>query len=384
MISPIWGSNKKTEKSHFTMIKHSTRTLLFLTALNIVLITIAGCHFNLGKDNSQINNSFSTNPLSPQKTGNWYSIFFTEPGSPAAISYQNGPGEALAYAIQEARISVDVAVYALNLWEIRDALLDAQDRGIQIRMVIDNDNIDEPEVQALIEAKIPVVGDQSESLMHNKFFVLDRFEVWTGSMNPTLSGAFYDNNNMVRIRSPKLAETYLDEFEEMFVDGIFSRGSMTKSPQPEILIDRTRVEIYFSPEDEIAERIIELINASQESIYFLAYSFTSDDIAEAMIDQAGIGIYVGGVMDSTQYKSNIGTEYERLLMGGVDVRLDGNPDDMHHKVIIIDKSIVITGSYNFSASAEDKNDENVLIIHNPDIGAIFLEEFRRVYNEALE
>jgi phosphatidylserine/phosphatidylglycerophosphate/cardiolipin synthase-like enzyme len=57
---------------------------------------------------------------------------------------------------------------------------------------------------------------------------------------------------------------------------------------------------------------------------------------------------------------------------------------MHHKVIILDGSIVITGSYNFSASAAEKNDENVLIIHSPEIAATYLEEFERVVQQAEE
>ena len=55
---------------------------------------------------------------------------------------------------------------------------------------------------------------------------------------------------------------------------------------------------------------------------------------------------------------------------------------MHHKVIIIDRSIVITGSYNFSASAEERNDENVVIIYNADIAAQYMEEFQKVYDQA--
>ena len=78
----------------------------------------------------------------------------------------------------------------------------------------------------------------------------------------------------------------------------------------------------------------------------------------------------------------MGGEYEHLLNAGLDVRLDGNPRNMHHKVIIIDGQIVVTGSYNFSASAEERNDENTLILHNPDIAAQFLAEFQRVYAAA--
>jgi phosphatidylserine/phosphatidylglycerophosphate/cardiolipin synthase-like enzyme len=55
---------------------------------------------------------------------------------------------------------------------------------------------------------------------------------------------------------------------------------------------------------------------------------------------------------------------------------------MHHKVLIIDGRTVVTGSYNFTANAERRNDENVLVIHNPQIAAQFLEEFHRLYDQA--
>ena len=65
---------------------------------------------------------------------------------------------------------------------------------------------------------------------------------------------------------------------------------------------------------------------------------------------------------------------------GLDVWLDGNPRLMHHKVIIIDGQIVITGSYNFSNNAEQNNDENTLIIHNQDIAAQYMTEFQQIYD----
>jgi phosphatidylserine/phosphatidylglycerophosphate/cardiolipin synthase-like enzyme len=62
--------------------------------------------------------------------------------------------------------------------------------------------------------------------------------------------------------------------------------------------------------------------------------------------------------------------------------VEGNPDRMHHKVIIIDKRVVITGSYNFSASAETRNNENTLIIHSPEVASQYLMDFERVCAEA--
>ncbi len=64
---------------------------------------------------------------------------------------------------------------------------------------------------------------------------------------------------------------------------------------------------------------------------------------------------------------------------GLDVRLDGNPDNMHHKVIVIDAVTVVTGSYNLSRSAEEFNDENLVVIQAPDLAALYLEEVDRIY-----
>ncbi len=119
-------------------------------------------------------------------------------------------------------------------------------------------------------------------------------------------------------------------------------------------MDGTPIEIYFSPDDKAEARIVALIQNAQESINFLAYAFTSNDIGDAIMQKAQAGISVAGVMDGGQVTASQGTEYDPFMQAGLDVRLDGNQIGlMHHKVIIIDRAIVITGSYNFTASAEE-------------------------------
>jgi phosphatidylserine/phosphatidylglycerophosphate/cardiolipin synthase-like enzyme len=169
----------------------------------------------------------------------------------------------------------------------------------------------------------------------------------------------------------------------MFTENLFGPDGIANTPFPKLTIDGTPVEIYFSPDDGAAKRIVELVNAAQENIYFMAFSFTSNDIGAAVIERAQAGLDVSGVMDDGQIASNQGTEYDPFMQAGLDVRKDGNTDGlMHHKVIIIDRKIVITGSYNFTASAEDSNDENVVIIFSPDVAAQYLDEFQRVYSQA--
>lgn len=319
-----------------------------------------------------------TNPESPDPI----KVFFTDPADPNADTYRGGPDAELARAIDQAHLSVDVAIMHVNLWSIRDALIDAHRRGITVRVVVESDNLDELEVEDIREAGIPILGDRREALMHHKFVVIDDREVWTGSMNFTVNGGYKNNNNLVRIRSTRIAENYKTEFDEMFEDDLFGNQSRPNTPHPSVTIDGTLIESYFAPEDDTGDRIVQLIGEAEESIHFMAFSFTSDSIGAAMIEQAYRGISVSGVFEESQYYSNIGTEYDNLLSSGVDVRLDGNRFNMHHKVIIIDRDTVIMGSYNFSKSAETHNDENTLIIHSIQIADLFMEEFEQVYTAA--
>jgi phosphatidylserine/phosphatidylglycerophosphate/cardiolipin synthase-like enzyme len=321
--------------------------------------------------------------ITPTATNhNWFAVYFTDPTSPVAESYRGGPDEQLANAIDAARLSVDMAIYDLNLWSIRDALIGAHRRGVLVRVVTESDNTDEQEVQQLKEAGIEVLGDRREALMHDKFAVIDGVEVWTGSMNFTTGGGYLDNNNLLHIQSSKLAEDYMHEFEQMFVNDHFGAEKTSSTPNPNVTINGSLVEAYFSPQDGTLEHILNAIHASRESIFFLAYSFTSDELAQELIERAQAGVKVMGVFDEDQCHSNAGTEYDQLKAAELDVRLDGNPRLMHHKVIIIDGQVVITGSYNFSNNAEHNNDENTLIIHNQDLAGRYLAEFQQIYDQA--
>lgn len=314
--------------------------------------------------------------------GSWFEVYFTDPSNPAAKQESGGVEEAVIASIDAARLSIDAAFYSLSLREVANALLRARDRGVQVRVVMETDNREKAVPQALIEGGIPILGDRRDGLMHDKFIIIDRSEVWMGSMNFTVNGAYEDNNNLVHIRSVKVAENYLVEFEEMYTDDLFGPDSVATTPNPILTVDGTDVETYFSPDDSVAARLLDVLSLARESIYFLAYSFTSDDIGQLLRDKFSQGVTVQGVMEHAQIESNQGTEFDLFHQFEMDVRRDGIDGQMHHKLMIIDRSIVITGSYNFTASAEDRNDENILIIYSTEIAALFLQEFQRVFNVA--
>ena len=312
----------------------------------------------------------------------WFDLYFTDPTNRVGKQLTGGPDRPLVDAINSARLSVDAAIYSMSLNSVRDALLHAYRRGVQVHVVMESDNMDSTDPQILIEAGVPLLGDRRQGLMHNKFIVIDRTDVWTGSMNFTNDGTYADNNNLIHIRSEKVAEDYESEFNEMFVDDKFGPDLGVATPYPRVTIDGTPLDIYFSPDDHVQAALTELLDNAQASIYFLAYSFTADPLGEAIRNRAEAGVKVSGVMDAEQVASNSGTEYDAFQAAGLDVRLDGNKGQMHHKVIVIDGQIVVTGSYNFSNSAENTNDENVIVIYNQDIAGLYLQEFKRVYAQA--
>lgn len=314
--------------------------------------------------------------------GGWYELYFTNPSSSLASQQTGGIDLPLAQAIDSAKLSVDIAIYSLSLNSIRDALLNAHDRGVQVRIVMESDNADRFDAQILKEAGIPMLGDRREGLMHDKFVVIDNSEVWTGSMNFTDSGTYDDNNHLIRIRSVKMAENYTKEFEEMFIDDMFGDNIVPETPNPRVTIDGTPIDVYFSPDDGVQKSFVEVIENAQQNIYFMAFSFTANEIGDAVRARAEDGVVVKGVMEDEQVNSNVGTEFDPFMQAGLDVLRDGNNGQMHHKVMIIDESIVILGSYNFSNSAETRNDENLLVIYNEDIAKQFVEEFQRIYKQA--
>jgi len=140
-------------------------------------------------------------------------------------------------------------------------------------------------------------------------------------------------------------------------------------------------DVCFSPAGRCSTLLINLFNNAKKSIYVLIYSFTLDDVADALIEASRRGVDVKIVIESDNAYSR-GSEYTRLLENGIAVRLDSNPYQMHHKVAIIDGEIVITGSMNWSFSGDTRNDENIIVIEDRDVAARYLNEFNRIWNLA--
>ena len=323
--------------------------------------------------------------------GGWYQLYFTEPINTNDESRFTGSHveNALVNAIDNATSTIDMAVYELNSRAVTDALLRAHERGVQIRIVTDDEfGLEKPDstIEELEFEGIPVVSDAPRrGFMHNKFFIIDGLYVWTGSTNITHNGFYNNNNNAILIRSRQLAENYQAEFDEMWA-GSFGARSPNNIINPALTVNNTLIETFFESEgssswtgyqSEPITRLVELASQARQ-VRFMAFVLTRDELMSVLVERFEAGeLDVLGIVEASQRRF-----VAPLICAGLDVRQDGNPNILHHKVFIFDDTTVAFGSFNFTASAANDNDENMLIIHNRDIARAFLQEFERRWAEA--
>ncbi|HVZ38798.1 MAG TPA: phospholipase D-like domain-containing protein [Candidatus Kapabacteria bacterium] len=308
------------------------------------------------------------------------SVFFSNAYANNPKVGENDPNNIdrhLADVITHARSTVDCAFFELKCERIAAALIAAKQRGVRVRLVADSDFREDAEMQEVLAARIPVVFDERSAFMHDKFVIADAVLVWTGSYNATDNCSYRNNNNALLLHSAELAENYTAEFEEMFNDGKFGPRSPSATPHSFVKLGDADVYNYFGPEDEPQTKILRFLKAAKQSVHFLAFSFTDQDIGSVLVERHQNGVQVEGVVERRNSDAR-GAQMGPLMAAGIPVLQDGNTYVMHHKVFVIDGTWTITGSYNFTSSGANQNDENVLVIRSPAVARAFEGEYQRI------
>jgi phosphatidylserine/phosphatidylglycerophosphate/cardiolipin synthase-like enzyme len=134
------------------------------------------------------------------------------------------------------------------------------------------------------------------------------------------------------------------------------------------------IEILFSPRGGCTDEIIRQIDNAVSYIDVAMYSFTSDPIAQALVNARGRGVEIRVLMDKQQASTGY-SKHTFLANNGILVSLDTHSGYMHNKVAIMDQAVVITGSFNWSVNAEENNQENMLVIMDPGVVQIYQDRF---------
>jgi len=279
---------------------------------------------------------------------------------------QDGCGRRLA-SLVESSSTIHCALHDLDIPYLQESFFLASARS-EVKILLDDnyrDGNDKPYIRF----------DNRNQISHNKFCILDKRIVWTGSFNPTVNGDTRNHNDVLVIRSSRIADFYEGEFETLW-NGIYGDKKIHTGGKRFVLNDDP-IEIYFCPQDFCAQRVIEKLVASTEEILFMTFSFTHDEIAQALTDQHSRGIDIKGVMESSQNSRY--SVFDKLNASGINVKWEHSPAKLHHKAFIIDSRIVITGSMNPSANGDLRNDENIIIIENKQIAQKYKEEFKILF-----
>ncbi len=305
-------------------------------------------------------------------------VFFTEPSLEAERSELT---DALVTMVSHTRHSLDIAAYALDLPPLVDAVREAHERGVAVRVVGDEDAADDPGFVDLVDAGVEVVFRTTGSgIMHDKFVLFDDQAVWTGSTNFTENGVYLNNNDSLILPSPDLVERYRVEFDQMF-DGVFGRHKEALVSEP----IHDGIELMTAPEQDTIGAVVSAIDGATTSVHFLVFSFTRSDVADALVAASERGVDVVGVVDTSQAASGWSQD-DWLAEQGLPIYLDGNHESigfaggkLHHKLLIVDagtpEAVVLTGSSNWSNRAAEENDENLLILRDVDLSSLYEASF---------
>jgi len=149
--------------------------------------------------------------------------------------------------------------------------------------------------------------------------------------------------------------------------------------QNELLLCEVKA-MFVSPEvDQVIEQeLVELLDSATQTLDIAMYYFTDDDLGEAVIRAHRRGVKIRVLLDESQVGAS-GGEYQKLIAEGIPVAIENTSGLMHHKFVIIDGKITVTGSYNWTASADDRNFENIVIIFCPEIAQAYAQEFEKLW-----
>ncbi len=370
---------------HLTPAAWKSRRWTCIVLVLCILFSFTGC------DLQDLSNPGNSSSPSNQSLPGWLKVYFTNPNPPDNLGH--GIDQTVVSLLDGASQTIDVASFDFNLPSIVNALAAASQRGVTVRVVYDgaNGNLeldnqatnDHPfnSIQTLKAADIALVdGGRSSGLMHDKMIIVDSKVLVMGSWNLAYNDTYRNNNNVLVISAYSLIVNYQAKFDEMFYNKRFGSKARVKVPNPRPTIDGIKVENYFAPEDGVMDKLVALVQNARQSVHLMAYSFTSPDLLTAMAERAKAGVDVQGVMETRNASQDSPIE---PFCASFPILADGNPYMMHHKVIIIDGDTVITGSFNFTKSADSINDENVLVIHSPAAAAVFEQEYQRIHGASM-
>ncbi|MDE2510638.1 MAG: hypothetical protein KGL74_05905 [Elusimicrobia bacterium] len=317
----------------------------------------------------------------------------------------------LIRAIDATKKTLDIAIYELAIREVRDALVRAKDRGVKVRIVMDQGHLfpekatgrRTPEVQSLVDAGFDLKmlrGGDAYGIMHNKFAVFDGALLETGSYNWTRAADVQHFENALFDDDATRIASYQNYWNWMWTN---AKVVDDKNPPAKVVLDEHGHSAPLPPAPQDAARTLNFngtalpresytphgtaaliaaaIDAAQDSVVVANFSFTHHDLIAALQRAKDRGLKIRVVFDRYQY--GFLKEMAQMVELGFDVRLsngkDGQKGVMHNKFVVLDEKLVETGSFNWTFNGELNNYENAAFLDAPDDAAAWSAYFDRIW-----
>jgi len=366
------------------------------------------------KNNKSTTPSTTTIAAKSASTGTM-TVYFNHPVDIAyaqtqqAVNLSNTLVNMLISYINNCVATMDIAIYdsysPSATSGIAGAINAAYARGVQVRVIYDGST--SSVMIPLLNAAIPRLPSPTTStygIMHNKFVIFDANNidanvpfVWTGSTNWTTSQIDGpDKNSVIIIQDQSLALAYKIEFEEMWGSSTLTPNTANSKFGPHktdntphnFIIGGKNVESYFSPSDGTTAKIVSAINSANSDIEVAVMDLTRTDCSSAIITKYNGGVSNSNVLvDSNNPTGNQIVTLQAALPTN-HAQVYSGSGIMHHKFMVVDNynstsdPLVLVGSHNWSTSAETKNDENTLIVHDANIANQYYQAFAYLFELA--
>jgi len=332
---------------------------------------------------------------------------------PAELKAEDNLESVIAQFIERAEKTLDIAVQELDNTVIAQAILNARSRGVNVRMFMEQDYLkakkhpkpapaaDRTAVEALLYAQwhekrtaghktnreilaallrcgVDVKADLNPKIFHQKFIVRDyrnnrksgKPSVLTGSTNFTRTGTHKNLNHVVVFHDLRIVKAYANEFTELGEGTFGALRTRRQTILPTMNVNGVPVRIRFAPDDAPELEIVKQMLKCSNRIDFAIFTFSSSSgIDDALLMLHRAGVQINGVLDDVQGRQKWAAS-EWLHDKGMNIYLTDRKrmiglGKLHHKLMVIDDDIVIAGSMNYTAPANELNDENIYILGSP-------------------
>lgn len=319
--------------------------------------------------------------------------------------------------IENANESIFISMYSFDMDDVVDALRSAYERGVDVKLVLDKAKDEQHEIVFADEFDkfefFHVGGDAelSGDYMHHKFMIIDGKtdtpSLLMGSLNYTSLQELYDPSFIIKTNDSDIVEAFNEEFK-LLTEG--KRGYVKLREidfQPfsrNITYLDGHVEVWFGPgfkSNSVKQRMLDLIDSATDSIDIMIWRMTDEDIGKALFMKASAGVNVRILTDDfflLEENSSIMHLYERVFSSkneNVEILSDFtraskiedemlDPDFnpfLHQHTMIVDNSIVLSGTNNWSYNGFNKNDESVIVTDVPNIVDAFVNSFKYHYED---